>query len=170
MTARSPLNTALAIAPQPETREAATRDAWVRHYAALALAAFAEQRAAFRTLPANPAPGSRPDLGHLGLIGVSAMAAAAAFLGPLDAPARVWDLTPELGALNGEWEEWLAAVLVRRGINPGHIDPDLDPADFATAVRLFGPDAPYVCPTCGHTAYLHFPDCPAARTTADITA
>ncbi|MEU8023774.1 hypothetical protein AB0B88_16315 [Micromonospora haikouensis] len=135
-TSRSPFNAALNLAPQPETREVATADSWVRHYAAIALAAYAQQRAEFRTLPANPVPGSRPELGYLGLLAVSATAAAVTLLHTEDyAPGLIWDLTPEAGALNGEWEEWLADVLVRRGINPGHIDPDLDPADFANAVR-----------------------------------
>ncbi|WP_229401936.1 hypothetical protein [Micromonospora okii] len=165
-TARNLLNTALTLAPQPDTRETATREAWVRHYAALALAAYAEQRAGFRNLPRNPAPGSRPDLGRLGLIATSALTAAAALVDPDDAPALIWDLTPEAGALNGEWEDWLADTLVRHGINPAAVDPDLDPADFAKAVRLFVPDAPYVCPTCGETAYLHRPDCSAAQAAA----
>lgn len=131
-TTTDPLNAADRLAPLPDTRDTATSHAWVRYYAAQALAAYAVLRIECRSLPRNPVPGSRPDIGYLSLLAQASTAAAAAFLGPLDAPGRVWDLTPEAGALNGEWEEWLADVLVRYGVNPGHIDPDLNPADFAT--------------------------------------
>ena len=127
----SPISAADRLAPQPATRDTATRDAWVRHYAAQALAACAHLRAECRNLPPDPEPGSHPDIGYLGMLAQASMAAAVAFLGPLNAPTLLWDLTPEAGALNGEWEDWLTDVLVRYGINPGHIDPDLDPADFA---------------------------------------
>jgi hypothetical protein len=129
-----PFNAADRLAPVPDSRDTATRDAWVRYYAAQALAALAVLNDECRNLPPNPAPGSRPDIGYLGMLAQASMAAAVAFLGPLDAPARVWDLSPELGALNGEWEEWLTDVLVRYGVNPGHIDPAYNPADFTPAV------------------------------------
>lgn len=149
------------VAPAPETREGANRETWVKYYAAVALAAYATFRAEIRTLTPRPAPGSRPDLGYLMEAATSATAAAAALTDQTDyAPKLIWDLTPESGAFNGEWEEWLADVLVRRGINPGHIDPDLNPDDFTEAVRTLGPRSdPYVCDDCGETAYLHFPDC-----------
>lgn len=130
-TAVALLNKANSLAPAPATRDDATNHAWIRHYAAQGLAACAAIRVECRNLPRNPEPGSRPDIGYLGLLGQASMAAAVALLGPLDAPARIWDLTPEAGALNGESEEWLTDVLVRYGINPADIDPYLDPADFA---------------------------------------
>ncbi|HEY9372889.1 hypothetical protein [Streptomyces sp.] len=128
----SPINTAERIAPAPATREDATRNAWVRHYAAQALACWATFRAEIDTLPRNPKPGSRPDIGYLALAAVSSTTAAVALTEDPDTPALIWDLTPEAGALNGEYVEWLTDLLVQHGINPGHIDPDLDPADFAT--------------------------------------
>jgi hypothetical protein len=127
------INAAYKIAPPPATRDEAARDAWVRYYAAQALAAFATFRAESRVLQSNPEPGSRPDLGYLTMAAVASTTAVIALVDPTDAPTMIWDLTPELGALNGEWEEWLADVLVRHGINPGHIDPDLNPADFTPA-------------------------------------
>lgn len=131
-TVECPINAAERIAPTPATREDATRGPWVRHYAAAALACWATFRREIRNLTPNPEPGSRPDLGYLALAATSATAAVVALTNPVDAPELIWDLTPEAGALNGEYEDWLTNVLVRYGINPGHIDPDLDPADFAT--------------------------------------
>ena len=112
----------------------------MRH-AAQALAAYATFRAEVRSLqPGQP----RPDLGYLILAAVASTTAVAALVAPdayhpgddynhADTPNLIWDLTPEAGALNGEYEEWLAEVLVSYGINPGEVDPDLDPADFAPA-------------------------------------
>lgn len=134
-TRTDPINAALTLAPTPEPGADVTADTWIRHYAALALAAYATNRIECRNLPPNPQPGSRPDIGYLALLGSSATAAAAALMYTEDyAPEVIWGLTPEVGAFNGEWEEWLADVLVRRGINPADIDPDLDPADFTPAV------------------------------------
>ncbi|MGN9802039.1 hypothetical protein [Micromonospora sp. L32] len=130
-TVESPINAAERIAPAPATREDATRGPWVRHYAAQALACWATFRTEIRNLTPNPEPGSRPDLGYLALAAVSSTTAVVALTQPIDAPSLIWDLTPEAGALNGEYEDWLTDVLVRYGINPGHIDPDLNPADFA---------------------------------------
>jgi hypothetical protein len=130
-----PFNAADRLAPVPETRNEATKDAWVRCYAAQALAALAVLNTECRNLPPNPVPGSRPDIGYLGLLAQSSMAAAVAFLGPLDAPSLLWDLSPEMGALNGEWEEWLVDVLVRYGVNPGRIDPAYNADDFAERVQ-----------------------------------
>ncbi len=135
-TIADPFNAADRLAPVPESRDGATMHAWVRRYAAQALAALTVLNAECRDLPPNPVPGSRPDIGYLGMLAQSSMAAAVAFLGPLDAPTLLWDLTPEMGALNGEWEEWLVDVLVRYGVNPGHIDPAYNAEDFAEAVQL----------------------------------
>ncbi|MFC3504828.1 hypothetical protein ACFOOK_28205 [Micromonospora krabiensis] len=164
VTDTNPLNTADRLAPAPETRDDATKHAWVRHYAAQALAALAVLNREYSNLPPNPEPGSRPDIGYLSLLAQSSMAAAVAFLGPIDAPTLLWDLTPEAGALNGEWEEWLVEVLVRYGVNPGYIDPAYDPDDFTEALAAHAAsNQPYVCPDCGETAYLHFPECAGAR-------
>jgi hypothetical protein len=137
-TPESLFNVACDLAPLPATREDATRHAWVQHYAATALAAYATLRVECRTIAPNPEAGSRPDIGYLSLLANAATSAAVALLGAIDAPGLIWDLTPEAGALNGEWEEWLAEILVRYGINPGDIDPNLNPADFAEAVRVRG--------------------------------
>lgn len=127
----TPFDAAERLAPTPTAHEDATRDAWIRHHAATALAAYATFRAEVRNIPPNPVPGSRPELGYLMLAATSATAAAAALTDRTDdAPGLIWDLTPECGALNGEWEDWLTETLVRHGISPGLIDPDLNPADF----------------------------------------
>lgn len=162
MTTTSPFDAAEQVAPAPTTRDGANRVTWAKHYAATALAAYVTFRAETRALPRNPEAGSRPDLGYLILAAVSATTAAAALVDQSNTtPKLIWDLTPEAGALNGEWEEWLADILVQHGVNPGDIDPDLDPADFAMALRAHGPsNQPCVCPDCGETAYLHYSDCP----------
>lgn len=163
-TTETPIDAADRIAPAPTSRDGANRTTWVKHYAAQALALYATARAEFRTLQPNPEAGSRPDLGYLMLAAVSSTTAVAALIDPADAPKLIWDLTPEAGALNGEWEEWLTDVLVRHGINPADVDPDLDPADLADAVRTLGPsDQPYVCPRCQATAYQHTLACEVQR-------
>jgi hypothetical protein len=128
------LDAAERIAPVPETREQATTEAWVRHYAALALAAHVEFRRALP--PIGSKPGSRPELGYLVEIGVAATAAVVALTNtdPAEVGGELWDLTPEAGALNGEWEDYLDGVLVGVGINPADINDYLDPAGFAAMV------------------------------------
>lgn len=129
-----PFAVAEQLAPIPATREQATTQAWIRHYAALSLAAFAALHQEVANLPPNPQPGTRPDIGYLSMIGVTALAAAHAHTGS-DARADLWDLIPEAGALNGEWEEWLAETLDRHGINPADIDPRYNSGDFNTPSR-----------------------------------
>ena len=160
--AEHPINAAERIAPAPATRENATRAAWVRHYAAQALACWATFRAETRNLTPNPEPGSRPDIGYLALAAVSSTTAVAALTTANGVPELIWDLTPEAGALNGEYEDWLTDVLVRHGINPADIDPDYNADDFTAALAAEPTDKPYVCPECGETAYLHTPECTAA--------
>lgn len=126
----SPFAIAERLAPVPGTREAATADAWIRHYAALALAGTAVFDDAVRTIPAGAAPGSRPDIGYLATMVNAAIAAAYAFQHIEDYAPGLWDLTPEAGALNGEWVDWLAETLDRYGINPADIDPRFVAADF----------------------------------------
>ncbi len=120
------------LAPLPATREEATANAWVRHYAALSLAAFATF---YTSLPSTRGAevGSRPDLGYLCGLGVAAMSTAFTLDSTAFASAKagaLWDLTPELGALNGEYEEWLVRTLDRLGVNPADIDPRFVAADF----------------------------------------
>jgi hypothetical protein len=119
------------VAPEPTDRDTATVDQWVLHYCALALAAHTAFRDALRSLSPTPEGGSRPDLGYLVTVAVSATAAAIALTTP---PAEVagvlWDYTPEAGALNGEYLDWLDETLDRLGINPADIDHHLDTADF----------------------------------------
>lgn len=158
---QAPFESADRVAPEPTSRTGATNSAWIRHYAAQALAAWAALSNETRNLPRNPEPGSRPDIGYLAMAAVASTTAAVALARPDIAAGLIWDLTPEAGALNGEWEDWLTEVLVEHGINPGDIHPGLDPADFASRVAS---DQPYVCPECGDTAYLHFPGC------AEVTA
>jgi hypothetical protein len=120
---RPAFETALRLAPQPATRDAGL-DEWQRHYAAVALAAWSE----FRTTS-----GEGP---LLALAGGLALSAAAALEPPRNHTARLlWDLTPEAGALNGEWEEWLAETLDRLGVNPADIHRDLEPGDWRSPSR-----------------------------------
>ncbi len=121
------------VAPEPVNRDAATVDGWARHYAALALAAHAAFRDACDSLPRNPEPGSRPDIGYLALIGNTATAAAVAILSPgegQDVAETLWDFTPELGSLNGESVDWLATTLDARGVNPADLYRWYEAADF----------------------------------------
>lgn len=115
------LNVAEQLAPVPE--KDGTVDSWVKHYAALALAAYA----AFQDSLERPGP----ELGYLSAIGTSATAAACALTVTPDAAANeLWSLTPEAGALNGEWEEWLTSTLDGLGINPADLHPAYTAADF----------------------------------------
>jgi hypothetical protein len=120
------------LAPVPYDPGQSTRDAWIRHFAALGLAAHVAFRAALGRLSDGPKEDWRPDLGYLAEIGVAATAAAAALVAdsPEEAPSLIYSLTPEAGALNGEWMDWLYDVLEARGINPAHIDPNLNATDF----------------------------------------
>lgn len=129
-----PLAVAARLAPVPATRKEATTDAWVRHYAALSLAAFTVLDREGGNLQPHPAEGSRPDLGYLVGLGVAAMAAAFA-LHAGRAPQSLWDHTPEAGALNGEWEEWVTGVLDELGVNPADINPEYNSGDFRSSVR-----------------------------------
>jgi hypothetical protein len=116
-----PFEAAERLAPTPD--ENATVDDWVRHYAATAFAAWAT----FRKQIGQRGGG----LGYLSLIGTSATAAAIALTVPRERVShRLWELTPEAGALNGEWEEWLTGTLDRLGINPADINDEYVARDF----------------------------------------
>ena len=129
----SPLNIAATLAPVPD-RENASKATWVRHYAATAFAAYAQCHHEISGLPPHPAEGSRPDLGYLAALGNAAFAAAYLLANPGDT-AGLWEYTPEQGALNGEWEEWLADTLDEHGINPADIDPRYNSGDFRSPMR-----------------------------------
>lgn len=129
------LNMAETIAPAP-TERAGHREDWARHFAALGLAAHAAFRDQMPTIPRNPVMGSRPELGPLILLAVSATAAACALLTPAEQVAdKLWNLTPELGALNGEYEYWLAKTLASLGVNPADLYPWFNSADFEVVPR-----------------------------------
>jgi hypothetical protein len=117
------------LAPVPN--QDSTIDDWVRHYAALALAAWTVFERETSNLPPHPVEGSRPDIGYLATIGVTATSAAIALTNSQQYVARLlYDLTREAGALNGEWEEWLADTLDELGINPADINPEYVAGDF----------------------------------------
>jgi hypothetical protein len=119
------INNADSLAPCPTARDEATTKAWTRYHAALALAAHA---AAHRLLGKDPVM-----FGALTLVAVSATAAAIALTTTPDEVAReLWELTPECGALNGEWSAWLVETLDRLGVNPADVDPDYSAADFSS--------------------------------------
>jgi len=137
-TATSPtdlLNNAERLAPTPDSRDATVED-WIRSYAALGLAAHAAFRATLPSLRPGGVRGSRPDLGYLITIAVSSTAAAVALDTPREAVTQeLWALTPEAGALNGEYIDWLTDTLDRLGINPADLDPGFDAADFKSPSR-----------------------------------
>lgn len=110
------------VAPLPESAEDATTSTWTRHYAALAFAAHAAFYDAMKT--------PSPELDTLITIAVTATAAARSIGGPPDIGEELWNLTPELGALNGEYEHWLIETLDNLGVNPADIDPRYNGADF----------------------------------------
>jgi hypothetical protein len=114
------------LAPEPDQN--GTTEQWVRHHAARSFAAWTAFR---QTL------GHRdPSLGLLAMLGVSSMHAAVALLVPdADVPRRMWELTPEAGAMNGEWEEWLTDILNQFGINPADINDEYVAGDFRSPSR-----------------------------------
>jgi hypothetical protein len=129
VTVNDPFAVADTLAPVPVTREQATSDAWIRHYAALAMAAWtAFHRAVSSTDTATP------PLDLLAGLAVAATAAAHGLANP-GQPEDLWTITPEAGALNSEPEEWLAEVLDGHGINPADIDPRYSVGDFRSPTR-----------------------------------
>lgn len=134
--ARKVFDTAEQLAPLPDSRDA-TAMVWARHYAVLGLAAHAACRHAYAaTIPRQPVPGSRPDVGYLGMVAASATAAAVALVKDhRAAPSTLWDLTPELGAFNDECVNWLAAFLDQQGVNPADLYPWFDAGDFDSPSR-----------------------------------
>src|SRR4051794_17295302 len=93
------LNRANELAPTPGPD--ATREDWIRHYAAQSMAAFAAFGIVERTKPG-------PDLGYLILLHTAAAAAVVALEAPADQATRLlWELNPDGDAMNGEMLEHL---------------------------------------------------------------
>jgi hypothetical protein len=132
MTPIDRLNTAHTIAPTPG--EHGTRDDWMRHYAAQAMAAFS----GFYDVTHEPRTGSdRPEIGYLAIIGSTSVAAVIAIHAPSkhEQTRSLWDLNPDGGALNGEWEEYLTDVLDGLGINPADLNERYTATDFTSPSR-----------------------------------
>lgn len=150
----SPFEAAERLAPVPATPDAPV-DQWVRHHAATALAAWAVFHQKCRTIPSNPVPGSRPEIGYLATLGVASVHAAAALAtrnDPEKLSAELYDLTPEAGALNGEYEDWAVDTLDRLGVNPADIDPRYRAGDFRTPSTAKAGPRPFEC-----VASVHIP-------------
>ncbi|GIM88759.1 hypothetical protein [Paractinoplanes toevensis] len=122
------LNRATELAPVPDGDNTSSVP-WIRHYAAVALAAFGAFRLAEHTDPG-------PNLGYLALLGTAATAAMTA-LSVIDeaAPRALWELNAEGGEMNGESVEHLADVLERHGINPADLYPWFEAEDFTATAR-----------------------------------
>lgn len=132
----NPFAAAEHLAPVPTTPRADTDD-WVRHYAAQALAAWAVFHRETRHIPANPVPGSRPDIGYLAALGVASTHAAIAITTQRQfASEELWLFTPEEGSLNGEVEDWAVRTLDTLGVNPADIDDRYEAADFRSPSRV----------------------------------
>ncbi len=133
----TPILAAERLAPPPDTEAESTRGVWYRYHLAHAFAAYVAFHNTLPTVGRNTEPGSRPELGYLSGMAV-ASTHAAALLQPdgdpwTSAGATMWHLTPELGALNGEYYDWLMDRLDEAGINPADIDHRLTAADFRSA-------------------------------------
>jgi len=134
----NPFAVAHQLAPVPAVD--GLSDDLARFHAAQAFAAFAVFNREIRNLPANPEPGSRPDLGYLSALGVASLHVARLLSDTPDDTdpfvKSLWELTPGYGANNGEAEEWLTGALDRLGINPADIDPAYEAGDFRSPSRL----------------------------------
>ncbi|MEU4558570.1 hypothetical protein AB0F72_09270 [Actinoplanes sp. NPDC023936] len=125
------LNRAHTMAPTPG--EHGTREEWMRHYAAQALAAFA----GFYVVTHEPRTGGdRPEIGYLALIGHTSVAAVLGLnASPDHLPRLLWQFEPEGDALNGEWEDYIVSVLDRLGINPADLDERYAADEFGSPSR-----------------------------------
>ena len=128
----NPFLVAERLAPVPA--DSGTVEDWVRHHAATSFAAWTQFRIDMR----QPVNDRSADPGLLSMLGVAALHAAVALSSVHRGPiaTELYDLTPEAGALNGEWEEWLTDTLDRLGINPADINPEYVAGDFASPSRL----------------------------------
>jgi hypothetical protein len=125
------LNRAHDIAPTPG--EHGTRDDWMRHYAAQALAAFA----GFYAVTHEPRTGEdRPEIGYLALIAETSVSAVLGLnASPDDLPRLLWQFNYDGAAMNGEAEEYIVSMLDRLGINPADIDGRYTASDFTSPCR-----------------------------------
>lgn len=131
----NPFKVAARLAPVPS--ESGTVEDWVRHHTAHALAAWTVFDRETKFLHGHPTHGGRPEIGYLAALGVASTHAAVALSSVHRGPiaTELYDLTPEAGALNGEWEEWLTDALDRLGINPADINDEYVASDFASPSR-----------------------------------
>lgn len=131
----NPFAVAEHLAPVPSSPDVDSDD-WVRHYAALAVAAWAVFHRETQQIPANPEPGSRPDIGYLATLGVASAHAGIAINTQREFVANeLWLYTPEQGSLNGEVEDWAVRTLDTLGVNPADIDDRYTAADFQSQSR-----------------------------------
>lgn len=133
---RTPFDIASHLAPIPD--EHGTVDDWVRHHAAQALAAWTVFDREVRFYVGHPTQGDHPEIGYLSMLGVASTHAAVALSSVHRGPiaTELYDLTPEMGALNGEWEEWLTDRLDALGINPADINDEYIAGDFRSPSRV----------------------------------
>ncbi len=129
----TPFHVAERLAPVPG--ETGTRDDWVRYHAAQALAAWTVFDRDVRFFVGHSTQGSRPEIGYLSALGVASTHAAVALDNPDGPPRELWALTPEAGALNGEWEEYVVERLDELGVNPADINGEYIAADFNSPSR-----------------------------------
>ncbi len=135
------LNRAAEVAPQPAEKDGPdVRQAWARYFAAIALAADSAVRMMVSDrfgMTAEERSGKHPELGYLAMLAHGATSAAVPLLtDPAEHLELLWSLTPEAGALNGEWSEWLTERCVELGVNPAELDPFLQASDFDGPSRL----------------------------------
>ncbi|AEV86703.1 hypothetical protein ACWT_5686 [Actinoplanes sp. SE50] len=132
MTPIDRLNRANELAATPG--EHGTREEWIRHYAAQAMAAFA----GFYDVTHEPRTGNdRPEIGYLALIGQTSVAAVLGLdASPRDLPSLLWHYDPDGDALNGERiEEYIVSVLDRAGINPADLNERYETSHFRSPSR-----------------------------------
>ncbi len=147
MSEHNPFHAAQRLAPEPGNRDDATVEAWIRHWAARAAAANVAFRRALPSITATRDVAgqivARPELGYLAELGTAATAVVIALNNHENyergIATALWDLYPELGALNGEWTGYIDDVLDQHGINPADIDPDLAAEDFKSPSRATDP-------------------------------
>jgi hypothetical protein len=125
------LNRAHELAPTPGEHD--TREDWMRHYAAQALAAFAS----FYAITHEPRTGEdRPEIGYLALIAETSVSAVLGLnASPDDLPRLLWQFNYDGAAMNGEAEEYIVSMLDRLGINPADIDGRYTASDFTSPSR-----------------------------------
>lgn len=125
------LNRAHELAPTPG--EDGTREDWMRHYAAQALAAFAGFYAVTHEVRRGE---SRPEIGYLALLAETAVSAVLGLdASPGALPRLLWQHNYDGDAMNGEAEEYIVHTLNRLGVNPADIDDRYTAGDFTSPSR-----------------------------------